>query len=352
MEANNLPWKGVDYISETRHNEHLNLFEAKYRMGRYEDDVLIRKGKEINRASYDLLINFRHNNAIRMLNFYYDEENEEKTGCIVIPKIIDSPFLVWFHTEGGRHLLFDNAVCLTNIFRNMIIGLCDVIEDLHNNRIYLECLMKDDLYIKQTPGGPRLFFLPTQVKRSENPPKVDGERNKFVKALIDWCCGECAVELNFEARCFVDFVVSEWFTVEKLKSYPDNWDFKMKANYLLLLLSQVKQTTVRNYIRKAGIKWPKKFLEPDSPNNWPDKVPELQDLPDLLATMVMHETKRTYKLEDPYDYIRILRDAYIHFVALPDSVKETLKHEGGLINKIELWTPYLWTSLYAMSGPL
>lgn len=60
------------------------------------------------------------------------------------------------------------------------------------------------------------------------------EGNILVKKSDRLVSTECGVQLDIGTRCFVDFIVHELFTIEKLKKFPDTWDCEMKGNYLLL----------------------------------------------------------------------------------------------------------------------
>lgn len=94
----------------------LNLYKGTYEMMECRFDVMIRKGLDNTLESYDLLRDFRHDNAIELLDYSTDGV---KKGCLVIPKVSTS-FEIWFQ-NGGSKLLFDASGHMTALFKQMIM---------------------------------------------------------------------------------------------------------------------------------------------------------------------------------------------------------------------------------------
>lgn len=81
-------------------------------------DIMIKKGVNIKVESYDLLRNFRHHNAIPLLDFYVEPDNPNH-GRLVIPKV-HSTFKAWFE-NGGKSMLFDKVGHMTPVLQTMLM---------------------------------------------------------------------------------------------------------------------------------------------------------------------------------------------------------------------------------------
>lgn len=79
-------------------------------------DVMICKKEGLQLESYDHLRNFRHANAIPLLDYYIQEG---KFGRLIVPKMHLS-FQSWFE-RGGRSLLFDEMGHMTPVFEKLIM---------------------------------------------------------------------------------------------------------------------------------------------------------------------------------------------------------------------------------------
>uniref|UniRef100_A0A0E0KZ35 Uncharacterized protein n=1 Tax=Oryza punctata TaxID=4537 RepID=A0A0E0KZ35_ORYPU len=94
------PWKTKDL-----NNKNLNAFTGRYTVtDDYLFKVLIKKGLQLRLESYDLLSNFRHANAILLLDHYTEASNQHR---LVFPEV-DAPFL-----HGVRWL--ENLLYLMNM---------------------------------------------------------------------------------------------------------------------------------------------------------------------------------------------------------------------------------------------
>ncbi len=76
--------------------------------------VLIKKGPQLRLESYDLLSNFRHTNAILLLDHYTEAGNQHR---LVFPEV-DGSFSAWCEM-AGKAALFDEQGRMTHLLKNM-----------------------------------------------------------------------------------------------------------------------------------------------------------------------------------------------------------------------------------------
>jgi hypothetical protein len=94
----------------------VNLNKGKYEIHSCTFDVLIDKREGLKLDSFDHLRNFRHDNAVPLLDLYIQGK---KIGRVVIPKV-QSSFQFWFD-NGGKTKLFDERGHMTPIFKKLIM---------------------------------------------------------------------------------------------------------------------------------------------------------------------------------------------------------------------------------------
>jgi hypothetical protein len=78
-------------------------------------DVMIRKGTNMRLESYEFLSDFKHGNAVVLLDY---TESGNKGSFIVTQ--VDGSFTAWFET-GGKELCFDSSGHITQLFKDMIV---------------------------------------------------------------------------------------------------------------------------------------------------------------------------------------------------------------------------------------
>lgn len=114
-EAPEFPMEGLDGIDDSRIRvQDVKLFTGEYVMNGYVANIMIKKGTEIKKESYNIMTSFQHNTVIRHLNFY----PESNAGRLVIPTLKTS-FKAWINNEG-RGLLIDGRGNMSALFKTMI----------------------------------------------------------------------------------------------------------------------------------------------------------------------------------------------------------------------------------------
>ncbi|KAK1699430.1 hypothetical protein QYE76_016127 [Lolium multiflorum] len=330
------PWTGKDKVEESRaratglYGETMDLFIGKYTMGIYERDVLIKKGVQLKRETFELLSEFFHPNAVHILDFIDEDKNRVS---FVVSKV-DASFLAWLKAEGKqKQLMFDENGKMKTLFRDMIIELCDLVDSLLGKGIVIaNSFNMEDFYLTISDDGiPKLVLLLTAVKKPQYPKHDVKESWKSVRNFINSCCTECDTKLNSWGKNFSDFIGKDTFTLEMLRGYPDTWDYKMKGDYLLSL-HVADQKMMRSLIKGTCVHWPKS-----------DHV-----LPELLNGLIESSEKKGYFYNDrdPYEYTALLKNSYKHFDELPEHFKSILVNREGLLKQIERWSPDIWKNLY------
>jgi hypothetical protein len=96
----------------------MDLFIGKYTMGIYERDVLIKKGVQLKRETFELLSEFFHPNVVCILDFI----DEDKNRVSFVVSNVDASFLAWLKAEGKqKQLMFDKNGKMKTLFRDMIM---------------------------------------------------------------------------------------------------------------------------------------------------------------------------------------------------------------------------------------
>nr|AAU44288.1 hypothetical protein [Oryza sativa Japonica Group] len=115
------PWKGSNSIFDSNerpkdlNNKKLNAYTGTYTVADdYVLKVLIKKGPQLRLESYDLLSNFRHTNAILLLDYYTEAGNQHR---LVFPEV-DGSFSAWCEM-AGKAALFDEQGRMTHLLKNM-----------------------------------------------------------------------------------------------------------------------------------------------------------------------------------------------------------------------------------------
>lgn len=109
------PMLGLDGVDDTKMRmDELKLFTGEYIMDGYVANILIKKGSEIKKESYDIMTRFQHNTVIRHLTFYPDSN----AGRLVVP-MLKTSFQFWIRNEG-RGLLIDGKGNMSALFKTMI----------------------------------------------------------------------------------------------------------------------------------------------------------------------------------------------------------------------------------------
>uniref|UniRef100_A0A0E0CD51 Uncharacterized protein n=1 Tax=Oryza meridionalis TaxID=40149 RepID=A0A0E0CD51_9ORYZ len=288
------PWEGSHTIVGSKrkakdfNGKNLNLFNGTYKMVETTVDVMIRKGTNMRLESYEFLSDFKHGNAVVLLDY---TESGNKGSFIVTQ--VDGSFTAWFET-GGKELCFDSSGHITQLFKDMILG----------------------------------------------PFKQDWSH---VQGLMTWCKEQSGLKMDFLTKSFYDFIGSTDCTVIKLRNYPDDWDEKKKGDYLLTL-AEVNHGVLKDKLKsRDDFHWP--FVKlPKLEQNLP---PMLQQI--LSGERQM---KRKFDVTFFCDYINLLRNSYKKFNELPENVKALCINQDGFIKLIDGWSPEFWTKIYEKIGTL
>ncbi|KAF2929389.1 hypothetical protein DAI22_05g053700 [Oryza sativa Japonica Group] len=158
------PWKGSNSIFDSNerpkdlNNKKLNAYTGTYTVADdYVLKVLIKKGPQLRLESYDLLSNFRHTNAILLLDYYTEAGNQHR---LVFPEV-DGSFSAWCEM-AGKAALFDEQGRMTHLLKNMAADLFDLVEQLHKVKLTLGNLDMDSIYVKNLDGSIKLLVLLTE----------------------------------------------------------------------------------------------------------------------------------------------------------------------------------------------
>ncbi|CAN6280875.1 unnamed protein product [Urochloa humidicola] len=286
--------------------------------------ILIKKGVEIKKETYDLLRDFQHNTLVPHLNFY----PEGNQGRVVIP-IVGASFETWFHQENNWRLLIGDNGSMTQLFDTIIIDICDLVEKLYGKSILIKNLDWNNLYMAEEIA-PRVVLLVTEAEYLERePPKM--VIWKPVHQIVERFYTECNVEPSYKVHRYISFIGTKHFTVKSFKGYPLNWDSYTKGEYIFSLI-QASKIDITTRMGKKGV-------------SWPDQDGKL---PDLLSELVQHNTKNGwhYLTSVRFDYINLIRNTYKHFNKLPWYFKNKFRNEEGFIQVVEQWSPNIWQDLY------
>ncbi|EAZ14884.1 hypothetical protein OsJ_04815 [Oryza sativa Japonica Group] len=299
-------------------------------------DVMIRKGTNMRLESYEFLSDFKHGNAVVLLDY---TESGNKGSFIVTQ--VDGSFTAWFET-GGKELCFDSSGHITQLFKDMIVDFYDLTWSLHKRHLVMQNFVKENIYVKIFDGVPKLMILLTEVKLVDQlgPFKQDWSH---VQGLMTWCKEQSGLKMDFLTKSFYDFIGSTDCTVIKLRNYPDDWDEKKKGDYLLTL-AEVNHGVLKDKLKsRDDFHWP--FV----------KLPKLeQNLPPMLQQILSGERQMKRKFDVTFfcDYINLLRNSYKKFNELPENVKALCINQDGFIKLIDGWSPEFWTKIYEKIGTL
>jgi hypothetical protein len=96
----------------------MDLFIGKYTMDIYERDVVMKKGVQLKRETFQLFAEFFHPNDVRILDFV----DEDKNRASFVVSNVDASFLAWLKAEGKqKQLMFDKNGKMKTLFRDMIM---------------------------------------------------------------------------------------------------------------------------------------------------------------------------------------------------------------------------------------
>uniref|UniRef100_J3N5B4 Uncharacterized protein n=1 Tax=Oryza brachyantha TaxID=4533 RepID=J3N5B4_ORYBR len=154
----NYPWSGEEKIFDHRRKvDNANLHHGRCVMDDdYKLDIMIRKGSEIKKDTYDIMNNFQHVTCIPFLAFY----NESNMGRLTLPSIVKSFFDNWIKDEG-QQLLLDEQGNMSSLFKTMICDFCDMVEKLGHRKILIRNLNLKNLYVADETT-PRILVLVTE----------------------------------------------------------------------------------------------------------------------------------------------------------------------------------------------
>jgi len=304
------PWEGSNKTFERARAADVNgiemdLFNGIYEMAACRFEVIIKKGLNLKTKSYDLLRNFKHDNAIPLLDYYTDG----KQVSFVIPKV-DTSFEIWFQNEGCSQL-FDHSGHMTLLFKSMIIDFCSLIGSLNKKGLIIEKFHPEDLYISMLHT--KLLVLLTEVtKVGKGCSAVDEKKNwDHVRRFVSWCEEKCNVKMDALTESFVNFIGKTGFKVQNMKAYPDDWDYQMKGDYLMSLAASDRGSVI-GFLRHAKIHWP-----------FQNKSLVSASLPQLINDIIEWEqqhNRRLYSISQPISYIDLLRNLYMHHQKLPPDI--------------------------------
>lgn len=126
--------------------------------------------------------------------------------------------------------------------------------------------------------------------------------------------------------------------VATLRNFTDVWDYKMKARYLLYVMS-MDSSIVEPKVRGAPIYWPR-----TSSGN----------LRSPFQEVVNHELEKSgAKYNDSaYEYLRLCKNVIKHWVVMPAFVKVHMECfiMSVVVHRIERWNPLFWCTLYAATA--
>lgn len=210
-----------------------------------------------------------------------------------------------------------------------------MINNLHGMNLILQNgITVPDLYVQQlSDGQKKIMFLLSEVKvlkQTSAEGRLDWES---VKVLVKWCFSEKHVQMKPITRSWIDFIGQQSFTIDKMRGYPDTWNWVRKGEYLMTLKSG-HHRTLQNSLRGAGIKWP------DEPLPY-----ELQCIVDLSASA---SEGRHYSKKVPLQYLLMLANAYKHFYSM--GLPRIFVDLETFVKYIEVWTPTIWTELFEIIG--
>ncbi|CAL4936622.1 unnamed protein product [Urochloa decumbens] len=321
------PMDGSDEVDDPKKRiEASKLFPGTYAMTGYAVNIMIKKGPEIKKETYNIMRNFQHNTVIRHLNFYPDSN----AGRLVIP-VVDKSFKSWISDNGSE--LIDRNGNMSELFKTMITDICDAYNTLCQKKILIKNFDYKNLYMARETTH-RILVLVTEAEHMGTAiPKI--ALWKPIRDLIEWCYMECKVQPSFYTVRYTSFIGTKHFTVKSLRRYPQNWDNYTKGEYMLCLIA-AHQEDIKSAMGPAGISWPKQD----------DK------LLDLLQKIVEAHARNKFYYDPKirFDYINLIRDTYKHFGKLPLHIRNMLGSKQGFIEVAEQWSPSIWQDLYDVIG--
>ncbi|KAJ1293079.1 hypothetical protein BS78_01G040700 [Paspalum vaginatum] len=319
----NFLWTALIQLKILERIKNSKLFPRRCIMDGCTVDIMIKKGSEIKKETYDIMKTFRHNTSIPHLN-YYSESNQ---GRLVIP-LVGALFESWINTDGWGLLIKEDG-SMSSLFKTMIIDICDLVESLYKHKILIKNLDWKNLYMAKE-ATPRILLLVTEAEiLTQEVPKA--VLWKPIRDIMGWCYEKCKISQNRHAQRYIGFIGKDSFSTKSLKRYPENWDNYTKGDYLLSLIA-ANQNDIRRAIRQSNVSWPK----------------ENGVLPDLLKQIIEHESYkgRYYDPKIQFDYISLMRNVYKHFDKFPLNIKRGFgENREGFINMLEHWTPTIWECL-------
>ncbi|CAN6308806.1 unnamed protein product [Urochloa humidicola] len=247
-EVDEFPMYGDDEVDDPKKRlEALKLFPGTYTMTGYAVDIMIKKGSEIKKETYNIMRNFQHNTVIRQLNFY----TVSNAGRLVIP-LVDKSFKSWISDNGSE--LIDRNGNMLECFKTIITDICDAFNKLCEKKVFIKNFDYQNLYMaKETT--PRILVLVTEAEHmGTGIPKI--ALWKPIRDFIQWCYTECKVQPNFDAARYINFIDTKKISMKSLRRYPQNWDDYTKGEYMLSLIA-ANQDDIWSKMGPAGIDWPK-----------------------------------------------------------------------------------------------
>ncbi|KAF7062189.1 hypothetical protein CFC21_068818 [Triticum aestivum] len=334
-DQDNPPCEGFEYISDLGERSYgsisgkiMNLSNGHHLVGQYVQEVMIKKGVHLKMKHFDILKQFQHSCAIPLLNFYPESMN---MGRLIIPKVDDAFDNCFLGIE--TEVLFDSDGGMNRFFRNSVIELCDMINKLHGmNFILKDGITVPNLYVQKLSDGQiKIMFLLSEVKESKQTSAEGRSDWNSLKVLVERCFSEKHVQMKSVTRSWINFIGQQSFTIDKMRGYPDNWNWVRKGEYLMTLKSR-DHRALQNSLRGTGITWP------DEPLPY-----ELQIIVDSSASEGRH-----YSKEVPLHYLVMLANAYKHFYSM--GLHDIFGDLEIFVKYIEVWTTTIWTELFEIIG--
>lgn len=296
-----------------------------YQVGSFKLTRFVKRGV---RNSKDWAMNYhsvsalQHPAAMQVENYFHSE-------CVVV-SAVDGSLDKWLDTKKSIEL-FDEGD-MRPILRNMLSQLAGLVQSIIRHSKCPTDLSMEDLYIKRLSGDiPKLQVLILNVENFSTIAEEQAWEN--VRGIVKEWFLRHDVDPSSGSADFISCITGETKNTQALlEGHPVEWDNMKKGLFLAETYSYSQQ--VSRTINSSELKWP---VEADGVTT-----------PRLLSDLLFHGRKYAmYNKEYANDYVRLLRNSYKHFNALPKHIKEFLGgNTDGLLRQIEEWSPRIWHILY------
>ncbi|KAI4968487.1 hypothetical protein ZWY2020_045817 [Hordeum vulgare] len=234
--------------------------------------------------------------AMQVENYFHSE-------CVVV-SAVDGSLDKWLDTKKSIEL-FDEGD-MRPILRNMLSQLVGLVQSIIAQKKCPTDLSMEDLYIKRLSGDiPKLQVLILNVENLSTIAEEQAWKN--VRGIVKEWFLRHEVDPSSGSEDFISCIrILTRNTQALLEDHPVEWDNMKKGVFLAETYSYSQQVSRR--INSSELKWP---LGADGVTT-----------PRLLSDLIFHGKKYgMYNKEYANDYVRLLRNSYKHFNALPKHIK-------------------------------